>query len=166
MKFSASQAAMIIEVMSPNAISVWANRNLIVPDSIERLSSKKKIFRFSFVNVFQAALLKEMGDYFLIQYEFLNKLKDEESGLGSKQLEHAIKERKGFIVISDRASGKIFVERSQASQEVQAIDVRLIEKKEDIVGTITESRYVLVLNIAEITKRLLNKIEGFEKCGW
>lgn len=129
MRFSASQAAKIIEVSSSNAISVWASRNLIVPDKIKSLSSKKRLFIFSFVNIFQAAMLKEMGDYFLIQYEFLNKMMDSETGFGNKQLEHAIKEGKGFVVITDRVSEKPSVERSQASNEVQAIDVRLIEEQ-------------------------------------
>jgi hypothetical protein len=155
MKFSASEAARIIGARSTNIISVWANRGLLTPSKVIKLSSKKRLFEFSYTNVFQAAILKELGDYFLIQYEFLNKLKGVDEGLGSKKLEQAIKMGKGFLVITDRAKNWSTDDLGrEAKEKKQSIKAEIIEKQEEVVKCLSSSGYVLILNIAEIAIRL------------
>lgn len=154
MNFSASQAARIIGSNSPNIISVWANRGLLTPSNVINLSSKKRVFEFSYFNLFQAAILKELGDYFLIQYEFLNKLKGVEKGLGNKKLEHAIKTGKGFLVITDRTQSGTVEDGSQKSKVEENIKVEFIEKQEGVLRLVASSGCLLILNIAEIAKRL------------
>ena len=154
MLFSASQAARIIGANSPNIMSVWVNRGLLTPSNVINLSSKKRVFEFSYFNLFQAAILKELGDYFLIQYEFLNKLKGVEKGLGNKKLEHAIKTGKGFLVITDRAHSGNVEESSIKTKVEENIEVELVEKPADILRQVASSGCLLVLNIAKIAKRL------------
>jgi hypothetical protein len=154
MIFSASQAARIIGANSPNIISVWTNRGLLTPSNIINLSSKKRVFEFSYFNLFQAAILKELGDYFLIQYEFLNKLKGVEKGLGNKKLEHAIRTGKGFLVIIDRAQRGNVEESSIKAKVEENIEVEFVDKQESVLRRKASSGCLLVLNIAEIAKRL------------
>lgn len=162
MKYSATQAARIIGASSPNIISVWANRGLLIPSNVINLTSKKRLFEFSYLNLFQALILKELGDYFLIQYEFMNKFKRLEKGLGNKKLEHAIREGKGFIVVT----GNLMEEKKQESKEDQGIRIEFFGKHEEITELIRSSRYALILNIAEISQRLMKRINELEGEGW
>lgn len=156
---------MIIGANSTNIISVWANRGLLTPSKIINVSSKKRLFEFSYLTLFQAAILKELGDYFLIQYEFLNKLKGVEKGLGNKELERAIKAGKGFLAIIDRAQSGDTEEMSNKTKVDENIEVEFIEKPEDILRLVANSGCLLVLNIAEIAKRLERGIVEYGDVG-
>jgi len=159
LSFSASQVAKVVGASSANVISVWTNRGLINPGNVKNLSSKKRIFEFSFLNLFQAALLKELGDYFLIQYEFLNRSKQGKLEFSEEELERAIREERGFLVVTDEAKENVAGGGSQAIKSGQGIVWELIDEHEGVSNRIAKTRYALVMNIREITQRLMSRIE-------
>lgn len=159
LSFSASQVAKVIDAGSVNVVSVWANRGLITPSNVINLSSKKRVFEFSYVNLFQAALLKELGDHFLVQYEFLNRLKSGESGFGGEELERALKEERGFLVVTDRTKSETAGGGSRPERVLHNIEWELIDGHEGVAERISRSRYALVMNIREISRRLMKRIK-------
>ena len=159
LSFSASQVAEVIGAGGVNVVSVWANRGLITPSNVINLSSKKRKFKFSYLNLFQAALLKELGDHFLVQYEFLNRLKSGESGFGGEELEHALKQEKGFLVVTNRTNSEAAGGGSRPEKIIQGIEWELIDGHERVAERISRSRFALVMNIREISRRLLTGIE-------
>jgi hypothetical protein len=167
-EYSASQVAKAIGLKNHNVISVWVNRNLIKPDKVTNLSSKKKIYLFSFTNLMELAILKELGDLYLIKYEILNIIQKQE--LGSGEFKRAIEDGNGFVLISETLKKKRGKQSENGNKNtdhlVEEINVKVIKNSQDISEIAKNSKYTLVINVAEIKNRLIQKIEELEMSRW
>jgi len=167
-EYSASQVAKAIGLKNHNVISVWVNRNLIKPDKVTNLSSKKKIYWFSFTNLMELAILKELGDLYLIKYDILNKIQTHDFGRG--EFKQAIEDGNGFILISEitrmKREGHSENVNKNTDHLVEEINVKVIKNSQDISEIAKKSKYTLIINVAEIKNRLIQKIEELEMSRW
>jgi len=129
--YKAKQVAKIIGAKSVNIVSVWANRGLLIPSEVIQVSAKKKTFMFSYGDLFAAHVMMQLGNCFLVQYEFGKNL--------MVILKQAVKMKTGYICITDKGVSNATI--TTALPSISGHDMYMI------------------LNIGEIHKGLKIKIK-------
>lgn len=159
-------AAKIIGLTNPNLVSVWVGREFLKPDKIEPAGGTKKQFLFSFTNLVEMALLKELNEAFSLEYLHGSLILNEAFGPGRKRLAQIIREGKGYLLIgktyefasNPRIRLDITYKENKLMKYNVGLEVKLAINKLEINEIARYSEYILIINLEKIIKRLLNRI--------
>lgn len=166
MTFSVSAAAKIVDLKNSNVISVWVNREYLKPSQTYVLSEKKKIYEFSFVNLVELTLLKELNEQFSTNYELSSQILVEAFGPEKKRLLQLIEKGKGFLLIGrsrgiatdQRYKYNITSRECKFLKNTETWEIKLVTDQSSIGNFIGRVEYALVIDMTKIINRLISKI--------
>ncbi len=155
-------AARILGLENSNHIAVWIGRKYLVPAQIDPAGGARRQFRFSFVNMVEMAILKELNYSFNVEYSLGSRILGELFGPSGERLNSIIQDGKGIIVIAKKYRS---TKKPLSRPDITSNECDILRKDEDFevkflknslnIGEIAEnSDYIMIINLKKVIERL------------
>ena len=155
-------AAKILGLENSNHIAVWIGRKYLVPAQIDPAGGTRRQFRFSFVNVVEMAILRELNDSFHLEYSLGSRILGELFGPSGERLTSVIQDGKGIIVIAKNYRS---TKKPLSRPDITSNECKILKKDDDFevkflknslnIGEIAEnSDYTMTINLKKVIERL------------
>ena len=163
--FTGKQVAHFVG-LHPSVLTAWAMRGIITPYETQIITARRKIFKYSFNNIIEIAVIKRLSECLSIKYDLLSTLSKELFGPNKKfaLLETLFTLEKPCLIIMAKTGQAMSKMNSQPDillgreGNKVALEVKMSSWHPDFVYEILKSDLALIVNIDQIRDQINDKL--------